>query len=164
MGRIFVAKVLATPAPPPARTCNCNLRNGPCPLNGECLTKSLVYKSNVIVPQRKTKHYHGLAGNTFKERYTGHTSDFRNKRSATGLSKYIWQLKDENREYDVTWEIHTKSHAYRCGTRRCDLCLSEKLAIVQADPVTSLNKRSELAKACPHQSKWKYEKVSGAPV
>ena len=162
------ARVLAPPEIPPAQTCNCTPRyiqqHGPCPLNGVCLTECLVYKATVSVPQRRDMHYIGLAGHTFKERHYGHTSDFRNKRTATGLSRYIWQLKDEGLERNVTWKIHKKAHPYRCGSRRCDLCLSEKLAIARADPVTSLNKRSELAKACNHQYKWKYDKVSGAPV
>ena len=111
-------------------------------------------------------YYHGLAGNTFKERHYGHTSDFRHesKRKATGLSKYIWELKDEGIESDIRWEIHKKTHPYRCGSLRCDLCLSEKLAMAKAEPATSLNKRSELAKSCPHRYKWKYDQVSGAPV
>ena len=158
------ARVLTMPETPPAQTCNCSARYGPCPLNGVCLTKCLVYKATVSAPKRRDMHYIGLAGNTFKERHYGHTSDFRNKRSATGLSKYVWQLKDEDIERNVSWKIHKKAQPYRCGSRRCDLCLSEKLAIAQADPVTSLNKRSELAKACPYQYKWKYDRVSGAPV
>ena len=160
------AKILTPPEPPPVRTCNCTPRYGPCPLNGKCLTECVVYKATVSVPNRRDMYYHGLAGNTFKERHYGHTSDFRHesKRKSTGLSKYIWELKDEDTECDVKWEIHKKAHPYRCGSRRCDLCLSEKLAIAQAKPATSLNKRSELAKACPHQYKWKYDQASGAPV
>ena len=41
----------------------------------------------------------------------------------------------------------------------CQLCLAEKLAILWADPDTTLNKRSELVAKCRHRNKFKLIKI-----
>ena len=101
--------------------------------------------------------YYGFAETTFKARYYNHTCTFNNsaKRTKTGLSSYIWKLKDLGLEPSIEWEIHKRALAYKCGSKRCDLCLTEKLAIAQADPTTSLNKRSELVSSCRHRAKFR---------
>ena len=40
----------------------------------------------------------------------------------TELSKLVWSLKDKRKSYSIKWKIIAKAPAYRCGTRRCDLC------------------------------------------
>ena len=37
-----------------------------------------------------------------------------------------------------------KAHPDICGTRKCDLCLCEKLMIARANSASLLNKRDEL--------------------
>ena len=54
---------------------NCRGAEVNCPLEGKCLTKSVIYKAEVI-ENNKTSAYIGLASNTFKERYNNHTSSF----------------------------------------------------------------------------------------
>ena len=66
------------------------------------------------------------------------------------LSKYIWKLKDNNTNFILKWSIASFASPYKCGTRKCDLCLSEKVAIVRADPKFLLNKRTELVSKCRH--------------
>ena len=84
----------------------------------------------------KTKNFYGTCGKSFKERYNNHTAPFRNKtkEKSTELSKYIWELKDNNIDYNLKWRIATKAQPYVCGSRKCDLCLTEKLTIIKADP------------------------------
>ena len=48
------------------------------------------------------------------------------------LSKYIWQLKDESKSCNIRWSIFMYATPYKCGTRRCDLCLTEKYVIARA--------------------------------
>ena len=155
------AKVLAPPPPPPsAKTCNC--RSGDtCPLDGQCLTSSIVYKATVTSPSQPVRYYYGLSEPPFKQRYNKHTHSFRwsEQRGETALSQYIWSLKDQDEQYSIKWSIHAKAHPYRCGQKRCDLCLSEKLAILRADPDTALNKRTEIATACRHRPKYRYSNV-----
>ena len=155
-------KVLA-PAPPPAtikKTCNCRVGR-PCPLNGKCLTACIVYKATVSAPTQPTMVYYGLTENTFKIRYNNHTHSFRNSkdRNSTGLSSYMWELKDLGLEPSIEWEIHKRAAPYKCGSKRCDLCLTEKMVIATADPTTSLNKRSELVSFCRHRAKFRCSNV-----
>ena len=55
-------------------------------------------------------------------------------------------------------ELHNrcamKAHPYICGTRKCDLCLCEKLLIARANSVSLLNKRDELVSKCCHRNKF----------
>ena len=43
---------------------------------------------------------------------------------------------------------------YKCGTRRCDLCLTEKYVIARADQEYLLNKRTEVISKCCHRNKY----------
>ena len=135
------------------RLCNCRKKEE-CPLDGKCLTKSLVYEADVETDQT-TMTYFGLTERTFKERFNQHQSDFRHDkhRHNTALSKYIHMLKDNNTQYKITWSIHSRAHAYKPGSQHCDLCLQEKLAICLADPQTTLNSRSEMVSKCRHKRK-----------
>ena len=71
------------------------------------------------------------------------------------LSKHIWALKDANTQHTVKWEILKQSSPYKCGTRKCDLCLTEKLAIIKGKSEKLLNKRSEILNKCRHSRKFK---------
>ena len=44
--------------------------------------------------------------------------------------------------FHLKWEIGAFTSPYKCGTRRCDPCLTEKLSIIRADPIIILNKRT----------------------
>ena len=147
------------PAPASAKTCSCS-RSNPCPLDSQCLTSCIVYKATVSVPTapaEPTMVYYGLTEWDFKTRYNNHKSSFRHatKRHATELSKHMWALQDKGLTGEIVWEIAKRSTPYKCGTRRCDLCLSEKLLIATAHPSNFLNKRSELILSCRHKSKFR---------
>ena len=47
-----------------------------------------------------------------------------------------------------------KAHPYNCGTRKCDLCLCEKLMIARANLTSLLNKRDELVSKCRQMNKF----------
>ena len=72
----------------------------------------------------------------------------------TELSKLLWSLKDKNKQYTLKWRIKTKAVAYKCGSRKCDLCLAEKVAIARYKGVGLLNKRNELLSKCRHKNKF----------
>ena len=158
------SKVLNTAPEQVTRTCNCRQPNT-CPLNGQCLTECVVYKATVSVPQKPDKHYYGLTEGSFKTRYNNHTHSFRKDtcRNETELSKHIWELKDSSQSYTVDWTIVQRASPYRCGTRRCDICLTEKMVIAMANPSSTLNKRAEIISTCRHRTKFRYDKVPDAP-
>ena len=138
-------------------TCNCRGEaKKACPLQGKCQTSTVVYKATVTT-NTDTKIYIGSTEGTFKKRHYGHKSDIRNEsnRHNTTLSHYIWDCKDRGEEPRVTWEIMKKCRKYRCGTRKCDVCLTEKLEILRERGRHCLNKRSELMRTCPHRRKFR---------
>ena len=49
-------------------------------------------------------------------------------------------LKDPGLDNNLSWENHKKVSPYHCGSKRCDLCLSENVSIICADPDTLLKK------------------------
>ena len=79
--------------------CNC-LADRESPLNGNCLTKEVIYRADVVEEDGSTSTYTGLTGSTFKERFYGHSSSFRNRDEghSTTLSSHIWNLKDAGKK------------------------------------------------------------------
>ncbi|PIK42409.1 hypothetical protein BSL78_20735 [Apostichopus japonicus] len=75
------------------RICNCRVKLN-CPLNGNCLVSSVIYRADVTTGD-DTKSYIGLSSGPFKQRYSNHSKSFRHERyeKETELSKHIWDLK-----------------------------------------------------------------------
>merc|ERR1712055_183219 len=142
------AKLLA-PHDIDERTCSCR-QPTECPVDGKCLTKSVVYKATATADRQPTKTYFGLAEGSFKDRYTKHMSSFRHEdqRPSTRLSEHSWSLNDIGVQGNIKWEIAHKSFPYKYGSRHYDLCTSKKLAISMADSRLLLNKRSEIVAQC----------------
>ena len=128
----------------PDAICNCRVKSQ-CPMDGKCQDRSIIYKAVVTSAETK-KQYIGLTGHAFKQRYSNHQTSFRHQKyeQSTELSKHIWMLKKGNEPYSITWEICEKTPLYTNKTRKCQLCLAEKLHIITADSNVTLNKRSEL--------------------
>ena len=101
-------------------------------------------------------NYYGLTEHTFKQRYNNHTNSFKHVKykGSTQLSKYIWDLKEKNQDYELDWSIKAKAFPYNGGSKHCDLCLTEKTIIALADPKTTLNSRSEILAKCRHKRKF----------
>lgn len=134
--------------------CNCRNKES-CPLNEHCLSSCIVYKA-VVTGNDTEKIYYGTSEGPFKERFTNHKKSFNNRQyqNDSELSKYLWDLSDKRLPHSVKWSIAAKTSPYKCGSRRCDLCITEKSIIVRADPDTLLNKRSELVSKCRHRNKF----------
>ena len=156
------SSVLRSPATPPAehpsRTCNCRQPDA-CPLAGNCLTSSVVYRATVHVSNSNPAddmYYIGLTERTFKERHTSHMSNFRLEKyaGATELSKYVWDLKKKGKNYEVKWEVLGRAPAYSSTSKRCQLCTTEKLFTATANQKNLLNKSSELISTCRHRRKF----------
>ena len=135
--------------------CNCRIKEA-CPVNQKCQTSSLIYQATVTRhDNNKEESYIGLTDNTFKTRYNGHTSSFRNEqyRNTTTLSNYIWTLKDKNINYSLKWKIIDRGRAYQPSGKNCGLCDLEKFYIISRRELASLNQRNELATSCRHRKK-----------
>ena len=98
------------------------------------MTSNIIYKATVTTNSTNdTKHYIGVTGTTFKERYANRTSSFRHKKDSnkTELSKHIWKLKENNQDYTIKWSILKHAISYTGGSKRCNLCLEEKFCILK---------------------------------
>ena len=132
------------------KTCNCR-RPTECPLQNRCLEQSLIYQATVSSKSGEKK-YIGCTEGPFKTRFNNHKQSM-NKRSyssATELSKYVWNLKDRDENFDISWKIVAKASPYICGSKKCDICLTEKVFIADGDPVSLLNSRAEIISKCRH--------------
>ena len=136
------------------KLCNCRIKDD-CPLSGNCLISSVVYKATVTTSDEE-KQYIGLTDSTFKTRYTHHKYTFKTPkhRYSTELSKFVWKLKDNNTSYNIKWSIIDRAQSYSPKTKRCNLCLTEKLHIIYSDSQSLLNKRTEFLSKCRHSNKF----------
>ena len=98
--------------------------------------------------------YTGMTKNSFKQRWCVHNATIEKrppKEKVTTLSEYVWKLKDQNIPFKITWSIKSKAYAFSSRSKRCDLCISEKLTILLTNPRQNLNQRTELLSKCPHK-------------
>ena len=130
--------------------CNCTVRA--CMLDGHCKTKNLVYCATVTSSEGE-KEYYGQTKRTFKERWKNHNSDHNipTREINTSLAGYIWKLKRKSVSYDIKWSIAKLALPYRKETKRCDLCLTEKVMIALEDRSRAINKRNEVMEKCRHK-------------
>ena len=100
--------------------------------------------------------YYGACEGDFKMRFNNHTKSFRHRKyeNDSELSKCLWKLNDKGTAYSLNWKIAARASPYKCGSKRCDLCLTEKMIIVRAEPKGLLNKRTELISKCRHRNKF----------
>jgi len=112
----------AQPRQDEGKKCNCRKKEE-CPLDGECLVSEFVYQATVNTQDTK-EIYIGLTANQSKARYRNHQMSFRHerRRNETELSKHLWKLKEENKDFTVTWKILAKAKPYTNLTKRCNLC------------------------------------------
>ena len=123
----------------------------------------VIYQGTVITPSdhNKVETYTGLTGGPFKTRYNAHMSSFRNlkKKTETTLSHYIWDLKQNNMDFTVTWKILERGRGYNQTSKSCRLCLLEKHHIIFDIGGATLNRRSELFSHCRHRDKLKLKLI-----
>ena len=135
--------------------CNCR-KKVHCPLTGACLTPSIVYQATVTPRNRIPRIYIGIKEHDFKTRYRNHILSFNNRRysDSSTLSMFVWELKESNTEFSIEWSILKYANPYKSGRKTCNLCLAEKICILNVDKNLLLNKRSELLTKCRHENKF----------
>ena len=122
----------------------CNCRNQvSCPLEGKCRKSSIVYKA-CLVSGNAANNYYGCCETEFKAHFFNHNQSFkyRRKSNATELSKAFWQAKDAGKSPHIKCSIVAHTAPYQLGARSCNLCLKEKLTILQANASSTLNKKN----------------------
>ena len=91
----------------------------------------------------------------FKDRFNAHSRSFRirDPKIQTTLSTHIWNLKDQNVNHSVTWQIIEKTRSFNPITLQCLLCISEAVNILNPN-LSTLNSRSEIYGYCRHRKKY----------
>ena len=114
------------------RQCNCRQPNK-CPAESKCLTKSVVYQAEVTENNNKPVKYIGVTADDFKTRFRNHAKSLAHKKYSTEkeLSKHVWELKAAKKPFTIKWSLLKKVPVYKAGSRRCNLCLEEKLTIMK---------------------------------
>ena len=113
---------------------------------------------------KEKKLYIGITADPFKHRFSNHMKSFRDPKYAkeTALSTYIWDLKNEGKEFIVKWSILKRMKGYESGVARCNLCLEEKPDIMKTDKKYLLNKRTEIFSKCRHRTKFSIKNFKDA--
>ena len=149
-------KLLSPPPDNSSKTCNC-MNKDICPLNQNCLSKSVVYEATITsdLPNYQEKKYIGLCESTFKKRFANHKSSFNHERykNSTSLSVELWKIKESNGTPIVTWRIIKNAKAYTPESKRCSLCMNENFEIANYSGLNLLNKRSEIIAKCRRRRK-----------
>ena len=137
------------------RQCNCRSKNS-CPLNGKCLTESLLYSAKIETPSENFT-FIGMTEGSFKTRYNNHNASFclPQYKSATKLSEAVWSFKDNGTPYNIKWVIVKRGTPFKNGNKYCDLCTTEKVEIIlRSKDLRLLNSRSEIMAKCRHKRKF----------
>ena len=84
------------------------------------------------------------------ERFTNHLASFRNSKykESTNLSQRIWELKNNNKNFDIKWSIVASASSYNPCSKKCNLCVMEMTLILTLEDPHPLNKRKELMNKC----------------
>ena len=136
--------------------CNC-WQKDTCPLEENCLDKELIYQCTLKENTTSDRvNYNGLTENTFKDRFYKHRISFKHKSKAnsTELSKHFWEMKRKGIKKPIMhWSVIDHAKPYQNGSKRCNLCLTEKYHILTS-LIILINKRSELVSKCRHEDKF----------
>ena len=66
----------------------------------------------------------------------------------------MWQIKGSDYYQKAEWKIVKKCVLYNLQTKRCLLCLNEKLETDAYKEHNLINKRNEIVSKCRHQLKY----------
>ena len=149
---------IKTPAVKPVKDCNCNKASLPCVMGGKCVQVSVVYEGAVTREDTgQTEFYTGLSEPSWKLRWNNHKANFKSdtkaNRTATCLSKHIWQLKDKNIKYSIKFKQLALAPSFNPVTKQCRLCLTKKYFIMFKPEGATINSRSEFFSSCRHKTK-----------
>ena len=130
----------------------CKCRKGPCPVDGLCESKNVIYQATVM-SEGKVESYTGRTATSFKQRHANHKCDFnlRKRSNNTAVSKHVWALKDQNKPFTISYKFLKKSHPFNPISGKCMLCLDEKYLILFNPEGATLNLRTEFFSHCPHK-------------
>ena len=125
----------------------------------------MIFKCTALTTFQPKTVYLGLVEGEFKkQRCYNHTQSFQNENysNSTTLCSYVWKIKKMKRKIStLVWGTIRITAPYTNLTKRCYLCLHEKLAILMYPNQSELlNQRSELVSKYQHENKFLLKKFN----
>ena len=68
----------------------------------------------------------------------------------TSLSRYVWDLKNQGSQPNITWKLIDRGKPFSPVTGVCQLCTKEKFYIMYKQEMAELNSRNEIFNHCRH--------------
>ena len=106
-------------------------------MNGNCPVQNVVYKCTVsATPNFAKRVYPGVAEGDWNQRFYNHKKLIKSKSYSndTNLSSYLWDLREKHDVFPtLTWSAVKSVHGYSNISKRCLLCLNEKVLIAIYD-------------------------------
>ena len=123
------------------------------PGRNECTKTNVIYQATVTSDGGNTVETYVGSTTNFASRYYKHRTDANNPKykTSTTLSVYIWKLKDEGKNFEVSWRIIDRAPAYNYASKQCGLCRKESFYILYRPQLSTLNKNHEVFKICKHR-------------
>ena len=121
-------------------------------MDGNCNVESIIYQAE-DTSQTTKETYIGLCDTSSKLAYRNYTSSFCNEwyKNANKLSKNMWNLKDQDIQYNIKWRKIKYAQSYSDFI----LCKPE---------MSSLNNRNELTSCCRDSRKFLLKKGHHLPI
>ena len=117
-----------------------------------CASKNVIYQATVIQNDQTKNAYTGLCSTEFKKRLGVHRHTIRDEKvQQTSLSRFAWDLKRKNKNFEITWKILDRGEPFSPVSGRCELCLKEKFYILFRPESADINSRDEVFSACRHK-------------
>ena len=140
------------------KSCNCNEKNN-CPLKGNCLAvircmEEQLHQRFQDTRRKFTREFVNPFSNL--DIYNSHKTSFNLRRyeKKSEIANEVWRIKDQGDNPNVSWRIIKHHPGYNPISKRCGLCLSEKLHILEYKGDNLLNNRNEIISKCRHQNKF----------
>ena len=104
-------------------------------MKGKCLSDNIVYRCDVTTDNEdESRFYLGSCSTQWKSRLHNHTKSFTHARysNETTLSTYIWELKNADKAFNLSWSIAAKANSYHplAGNTVCHLFSDPNLITV----------------------------------
>ena len=93
------------------------------------MSENTLYQADISSENFQTKIYYGISESKFKTRYSNDkkSSNHEQHKNDTQLSNEPWKTKASKEEPVIVWKILGQYRPYNVNTKRCLLCLNEKL-------------------------------------
>ena len=135
-------------------------------MNGLCLKESLVYYATISCNDKnyKPKLYEESCEISFKKRYSNNKNSFNVPlyKHDTKLSAEYWNLKPKQLNLRISWKIKGIYKSYNPTSKRCNLCLREKLEILHDPDKNLLKERSKIISQCRHKNKYRFKTLTSS--